>query len=125
MWATIINAALGIWLMAAPAVLNYGKPAETNDRIIGPLIATFGIIAIWQITRGCRWMNLLLGMWLVIAPFYLGYKETVPTYNDVIVGLTVTLLALVRGKLTLRFGGGWTSLFCSTCEENVKKPPLP
>jgi hypothetical protein len=50
MWAQLINALLGMWLMAAPAVLGYIGPARTNDRIIGPLAAGAALIAIWETT---------------------------------------------------------------------------
>ena len=51
--------------MASPAVLDYADPARANDRIIGPLVASMAIIAIWDITRPLRWVNVILGAWLL------------------------------------------------------------
>lgn len=121
MWARFIVAAVGIWLMAAPAVLKYGNPAQANDRIIGPVVATFAIIAIWEITRGLRWMNFLLGLWLVAAPFLMGYDNATPRWNDVAAGAVIVGLSLVKGKITQKFGGGWRSLFCS-CLTRDERP---
>ena len=67
-WARLVNAGLGLWLMAAPAVLGYGAPAEINDRIAGPIAATFAIIAITGATRPARRVNAAVGAWLLIAP---------------------------------------------------------
>lgn len=110
MWARIINMLLGLWLMAAPDILGYDRPAADNDRIVGPILATFACVAIWEITRSLRWVNLLLGLWLILAPWVLGFP-TDATINSTAVGAVVTALPFVRGRMTHRFGGGWTSLW--------------
>lgn len=113
MWAQIINAALGIWLMAAPAVLAYGDPAQTNDRIVGPIAATFAIVAWWEATRSTRWINLPIGLWLVLAPWILGYDQTATIVNSTVVGLVLAACSLVRGNIEKRYGGGWAAIFRS------------
>lgn len=109
MWARILGVALGIWLMVAPAVLDYAGPARTNDRIVGPLVVSLAFVAIWEVTRSLRWVNLALSLWLVFAPWALGY-ELVPTLNSTVVGLLLGPVSAVRGKVEQRFGGGWSSL---------------
>jgi hypothetical protein len=110
MWAQAIATAIGIWLAAAPEVLGYGGAAKLNDQIAGPLIATFGLIAIWEVTRGLRWLNVLPGAWLILAPWVLGYVQT-PLVHSLILGGLLFGASLVRGKITNRFGGGWSSLW--------------
>ena len=110
MWAQIINAALGIWLMAAPAVWGYGPPAAANDRICGPLIATFAIISWWGVTRSVARWNLPLGLWLLLAPWVLGYSATAATVNSLVTGVLVAVLSLVLGTVSTHFGGGWDAL---------------
>ena len=111
MWAHVFTAGIGIWLMSAPAVLGYGVPAETNDHVVGPLVASFAIIAWWQVTRGLRWINVVLGLWLIAAPWVLGYSEWRVTINSMLAGGLIALLSLVKGKVDKRFGGGWRELF--------------
>lgn len=110
MWAHVFTAALGIWLMAAPVLLSDGHPAELNDRIVGPLVAAFAIIACWQVTRGLRWMNVLLGVWLLAAPWVLGYDGVTSKIHSMLAGALVVALSLVRGEADKRFGGGWREL---------------
>lgn len=113
MWSHVIAAAVGIWLMIAPAVLGFeGTPAEISHRIAGPLIATFSIIAWWQVLRGLRMMSAVAGAWLVIAPILLGHTEAA-AWNSVLSGLAVLGLSLIQGKITTRYGGGWRALFSS------------
>ncbi len=112
MWARIANAALGIWLMAAPAVLGYGGAARTNDRIVGPIAAAFATIAIWEVTRSVRFVNVALGGWLLLAPWILGHAPAA-TVNSLVVGALLIGFALVRGTVEQRFGGGWSALLPS------------
>jgi hypothetical protein len=112
MWAQLLGALLGVWLMAAPAVLGYGAPAATVDRIAGPLAAMLGVVAASEVTRGVRRANLLVGLWLLAAPWLLGYPAAA-TLNSILVGLLLAALSFVRGTVKERFGGGWTSLWRS------------
>lgn len=107
----LANTVLGIWLMAAPAVLGYGDPARTNDRITGPVVATFALIAIWETTRSLRWCNLLAGLWLLAAPFVLGGYSGGALANSLAVGALLIAFSLVRGKITKSYGGGWRAVW--------------
>ena len=113
MWAQIINTALGIWTMAASAVLGYGGALRTSDQIVGPIIATFACCAIWQVLRSWRWVNLPLGAWLIAAPWVLS-SPIDAAINGGIVGAAVAALSCVRGRTPTRFGGGWSVLWTST-----------
>ena len=110
-WAQIINALLGIWLMASPGMFGYSGTGRINGVIVGPIIATFAIIAVWEVTRAVGRANVTLGAWLVIAPWVLGYEENViATVNEFVVGITIFALAMTRAKTDAKLGGGWRSL---------------
>lgn len=111
MWARLLSFGLGLWLMAAPAVLGYDNPARDAGRIVGPIIAGCAFIAIWQVTRFLRWVTLPAGAWLVVAPWVLGGYPGAAMWNSVLVGLVVVGTAFVEGEFTDRFGGGWRSLW--------------
>lgn len=106
----LVNAALGLWLMVAPAVLDYGDPAQTNDRIVGPLVASMAVIALWDVTRPLRFVNAALGAWLVLSPLVLGYP-TDAMANSIAVGVLVVAVALIPGPIKGRYGGGWRELW--------------
>ncbi len=111
MWAHLIIALVGAWIMTAPAALKYeGSALAVSDRVVGPLIVTFGVICIWECTRGMRWLNTALGCWLIAAPW------TLPATADAAIsavasGVIVAGLSLVRGRRRHSFGGGWLSLW--------------
>jgi hypothetical protein len=110
LWAHIISTALGIWLMAAPAVLEYGDPARANDRIVGPAAATVACVAAWEVTRGLRWINLVLGAWLLLSPWLFGYPPNA-FLSTLLTGLALMALSLVKGRTDTPFGGGWRVLW--------------
>ena len=110
MWRHLLTALAGIWLMASPAVLDYANPARANDRIIGPIVASMAIIAIWEISRPLRWVNVILGAWLMIAPWLLGHPPEA-RWNSLAAGALVLAFSLVKGKRTHQVGGGWSALW--------------
>jgi hypothetical protein len=109
MWPRLVSLALGVWLMAAPAVLGYGEPARTNDRVVGPVVASVAVVAMAEVVRSLRWANLVAGFWLLLAPWVLLYGP-VSTWHSIGVGLLLLALAPIRGRVRQCFGGGWRAI---------------
>jgi hypothetical protein len=114
MWAQFINMLLGIWLMAAPAILGYVGAARTNAHIVGPLAVSCAVIALWEVTRPMRWGNFVLGLWLLVASWM--FTDAWAAFlNSSLIGLLLMAFALVRGTVEpQRFGGGWSALWRAT-----------
>ena len=112
LFARGVNVLLGIWLLFSPSVLGYADAgtASTSHLIVGPLIASFAVIAVAQTSREARWINLLLGAWLVLSPVFIGHPP-VALANGIAVGMAVALLSLVEGAKPDRVGGGWRAVF--------------
>lgn len=110
MWAQIVAVALGISLMASPAVLDYGEPASTVSWTLGPIAASIAFIAAFAVGRPLRWLNVPLGGSLAIAPWLLDYP-TAALVDAIVVGLALVVLSLVTRPSKDEYGGGWASLF--------------
>ena len=110
MRAQLLSVVIGVWLMIAPAAIGYGGMAAQNDRIIGPIAATFATIAASEATRPVRWANVVLGAWMVLASPWLG-GPIAAIANEMLAGVALIGLSLVRGRISSRFGGGWSVLF--------------
>lgn len=119
----IITAIFGIWLMVAPGVLNYSKEAADNGHIIGPIVLTFSIIALWDATNGIRKWNYPFALWLLIAPWILGYENTTAIISDIASGIFIFIFSFLKHPVQQSFGGGWQSLFQKNPEhlEKAKK----
>jgi hypothetical protein len=110
MIARLIAVAAGIWLMVSPALLEYGDPAASNDRIFGPIGAAFAFVAIWDVVRPLRWGTLPVGLWLIVAPFILGFDQTSATMSSIVVGLILAGTAPLGANAKQKYGGGWKTL---------------
>jgi uncharacterized membrane protein YdjX (TVP38/TMEM64 family) len=111
MWPRFINMLIGLWLMSSPGLLNYDSAATDNGHIIGPILATFSAIAIWEATRNVRIWNYPLGVWLLLAPWILDYTYLTAILSDMIAGVIIIILCSIKGKVKQSFGGGWRALF--------------
>ncbi len=109
MWPRLAAAALGVWLMAAPAVLGYGGAASTSQRIAGPIVAAIAVVAMTEATRPLRWANLVTAAWLVVAPAVVAHDGTAAAVS-MAAGALVGALACVRGRRRARLGGGWRAI---------------
>lgn len=110
MLAAIAAAVIGLWLALSPALLNYTGPAETNAHVVGPIAATFAMIAIAQATGQVRLLNVPLGLWLVVAPMVFAHSW-IAVANSVGTGLILAALSVLRGRQRYQQGGGWAALW--------------
>jgi len=115
MWAQLTCALLGICLMALPSLLGYGRPLATSDWIIGPLAASWALVAAWEITRAVRWVNVVLAAWIVLSPVVLGAEMSGwVLFGHLVVGLSIGSLSALRGHRKHRFAGGWRAIWGRT-----------
>jgi uncharacterized membrane protein len=103
-WNLLVSAALGLWLMFAPTALGSTGTAAHSDHLVGALIVTVAVIALADVVRLTRLVNVLFGAWVIVAPWLLGGASAIATWNDVIVGALVILLSFPRGTIGERYG---------------------
>lgn len=112
MWPHLLSMLIGAWLIAAPSVLGATGRAEDAAHILGPLIASCGLMAASEILRSLRWCQLPLGA--LVALSGLVFSQPTPSrIHAVVAGLVVIGLSLIDKERKTRFGGGWTSLLKS------------
>ncbi len=105
--AQVGSVATGLWLMFAPVAAGYtGSFADDLHRTIGPLLVTFGIIAVSKVTRALRWANAPLAAVLALAPVFGGHDDRA---EAVAVSAALVVLATLPFAGTSRAaqGGGW------------------
>ncbi len=104
-WTLLVSTAAGVWLMGAPVVFDATGRAADSDFLVGPLIAVVAVIAMAEVVRPVRFVNVLFGLWLVAAPWLLAGATTGLKVNDVVAGLALIALSLPRGSVRERYGG--------------------
>lgn len=107
----IVSVLLGLWLIVCPSILGYGGGADTVDRIAGPIVVFFGMLALRDVTRIFRLFNLLPGFWILVAPWLLHWGGWQVVLNHEATGLAIMVFALIRGPVKQETGGGWLALW--------------
>lgn len=103
-WTLLATFILGIWLMFSHAVLGIEDGLSTINYILGPMIAAFSFIALSEVFRIVRFVNILLGTVLLIAPWIVIDASGIGIANSLFIGALVILFAFRRGRISERYG---------------------
>lgn len=103
-WRLLAAAGVGGWFMFSPDVFRTTGSASDSNRLMGSIIVTFSLIAIAEVGRSLRLLNILFGAWLLIAPWVLGGFGRGAQANDLAGGIAVILLSLPLGSIRGRYG---------------------
>lgn len=104
-WNLFLVLGIGAWIMASPQVLGFsGTMADTNQ-VAGAIIITFAVIAMSEVARSLRFLNILFGMWLIAGPWIIGVDQNTAMWSGVICGLLLIALSFPKGKVEDKRGG--------------------
>ena len=103
-WNLLLAAGLGIWLMFSPSIFGTAGQAAHSDHLIGALIVTVAVIALADVSRATRFVNILFGAAVIAAPWVLDGATTASKWSDLAAGVLVVLLSLRRGPVGERYG---------------------
>ncbi len=106
-WTLLVSTTLGAWLMLTRLTFDAEPPMADSDHLVGALIVTTAVIAMAEVARPVRFVNVVLGAWLLAAPWMLGGASMPATWNSVLVGLAIIALSLPRGTCSKEHYGNW------------------
>lgn len=106
-WPLLISAFLGGWLMISRLVFAVQPPMADSDHLVGALVMTVAIIAMAEVARPVRFLNIAFGIWLIAAPWLFEGGAIAASINDVAAGLLLIVLSLPRGARSNEHYGGW------------------
>ena len=104
-WTLLLSAALGVWLMFAPAVFGTEGAAANSNHLAGAVVVTVSIIVMAEVVRAGRLLNLALGGWIIAAPWLLQGGDSLAMWNNVVAGLVLIALSIPRGSVHERYAG--------------------
>ncbi len=107
-WNLLVSIALGLWLMAAPAVFQTQGGVAHSDHILGALVVTVAIVALAEVARAARFINVALAVAIIVLPWLLG-GTLASGINDLVTGLLLIMLSIPPGKIRNTYGG-WNPL---------------
>lgn len=109
-WTLVAAAALGIWLMFSRILLGTSGGLADSDHLFGALTLTVAVIALAEVARPLRFLNLLFGLWIAASPFVLAGANVPATVNSVAAGLLIAALSLPMGRRSSQHYGSWDKL---------------
>lgn len=100
----LLSAILGSWLLFSPHFFGVTGIAASNLYISGALIITFAVIALSEVARMVRVLNIFGGLWIAGSAWVLGDLSQLAQMHSTILGLMLAVLSLPRGKVREHFG---------------------
>jgi len=103
-WTLLAGSAIGVTLLFTPNALGVTGTTANMTYIFGALIVTVAVVAMAEVGRAIRFINILIGAALIALPWLLGGSTTSSKWTDLIAGATLILLSLPRGKIREDYG---------------------
>lgn len=107
----LVSAALGVWLMAEPALLGIGGAVADSNHLAGALVVTWAVIAFGEVARPGRLLNIPMGLWIAAAPWLLSGATGLSRGVDLVIGALLIILSIRRGRIDEQFGSWNRYLF--------------
>jgi SPW repeat len=107
--ARLCTVALGMWLMAAPAVLDLGAAETASMHVAGPPVVALAVAACAPALDALRWLLIPLAGWLIISPWFLDGSTAAVTVSVIVGALVPPFARIGHGDAGGR-GGGWRAV---------------
>jgi hypothetical protein len=114
-WNLVVVAGLGVWIMAAPAVFQTQGLAADINYVLGAVAWVMAVIALAEVIRVARLVNILAAIALMILPWLLldgggsGGTVILSGLNNLVVGAVIIVLSIPLGKIKNTYGS-WNRL---------------
>ncbi len=108
-WNLLVLCLLGIWLMFTRLIFGTEGTMASSDHLMGSLLITVSVLAMAEVGRVLRFLNVFIGIWLMAAPWLLNGGSTVADISGLIAGALVLVLSLPKGPVRHRYAG-WNKL---------------
>lgn len=106
-WTLLVSALLGLWLMFTRLTFGTEGAMADSDHLVGALVITTAVMAMAEVARPLRFINVGFGLWLIVAPWLLEGATTLASWAGVVIGIALIILSLPRGKRSQEHYGSW------------------
>ncbi|MEO7339061.1 MAG: NAD-dependent epimerase/dehydratase family protein [Caldimonas sp.] len=106
-WTLVGCCLVGAALMFTRVLFGTAPPLADSDHVSGALIVTFAVMAMAEVARPLRFVNVAFALWLIVAPWWLEGATPAAAWTEAAAGLCVLLLSLPRGRRSEAHYGRW------------------
>lgn len=100
----VASIAVGGWLMFSPTLLAIGNPASDFIYFLSALILTFAIIALSEIARPARFLNIIFGAILAVGIWLIAGTSLEARWAVTLSCIAILALSFPKGKFRKHFG---------------------
>lgn len=105
-WMLLASVAIGVWFMFTRLTFDNAGTMADSDHLVGSLVVVFSIMALAEVARAVRFINVAFGAWLIAAPWLLdGAGSPLAAWNGVVGGALLIALAIPRGPVKDSYAG--------------------
>ncbi|MBI3345009.1 MAG: SPW repeat protein [Gammaproteobacteria bacterium] len=105
-WMLLVSVAIGISFMFTRLSFGNSGDMADSDHLVGSLVVVFSIMALAEVMRAARFINVAFGAWLIAAPWLLdGAGSPLAAWNGVIGGALLIALSIPRGLIKDSYAG--------------------
>jgi nucleoside-diphosphate-sugar epimerase len=109
-WTLVASVVIGAWLMFSRLTFATRPPLADTDHVVGALVVTCAVIAMAEVARPVRFLNVGFGAWLIAAPWMMTGGSLAGSTSDMAAGLVLIGLSLPRGPRSRERYGSWDRL---------------
>ncbi len=103
-WNLLLSTAIGLWLMFSPFLFSVEKPIANHLTTIGALIVTFTVIAMAEVGRSIRFLNIVFAIWLIAASIIIKDPSGNALWIAIASGALLIGLSFRKGKISESYG---------------------
>lgn len=102
-WLILVQALIGVWLMARPDVLPFTIESANCDHWMGAIIVTAAAVATAEVTRTVRFVNVIAGVAVLILTLLFSSGSTEVLISGITSAILLIIVSLPRGVIIERY----------------------
>jgi hypothetical protein len=103
-WNLLLCTAIGLWWMFYPGNFGVTGAAANNFTTLGALVVTFSVMAMAEVGRTLRFINILFSLWLIVAMLVLNAVPANALWIAIISGVALIALSFPKGRIQEKYG---------------------
>jgi uncharacterized membrane protein len=109
-WNLLVSVILGGLLMFTPSFLqNIPHQIADNDHIVGAIVATLSFVAMAEVFRVVRFLNIILAIWTICFTLFFAHKMDTQFIFHIFWGVLLIVVSIPKGPVREKYGS-WNKL---------------
>ncbi len=102
-WLIVLQAAIGVWLMARPNILPFNIASADCDHWMGAIVVTLAAVATAEVTRTVRFLNVMAGVVVLILALVFSSGSTTILMSGIVSAVLLMIASIPKGVIIERY----------------------